>query len=430
MDRARGILRRLTAAAFFMNAGTFLVLAAIPYKVLGLGGGPVWLGLVPAVSSAIYVVVSQLAGRWSDRVGRYRLTRYGSLAFVAFASLAFAAPDLPRFLLVMPLLGLGMALFWPVMQAAVGDLSTSRRRLAANIGGFNVSWSLGKSLGYFAGGLALARYDFRSTFLAGIGLVALAFLAQPREEDAPGDRGEAVTPAGTGTESAPEAAAAAMAEVAAPPTVGATAGDEPEVPEATRRVFRRMGWVANLAAYGTGAVLNHQMPAWFEHAGWGEDRFGLFLGVVFLAQTATFLLLSGPVRFAYSARRLIAPQLVAAAVLLLMPLAPGWGLVLLAAPMLGVSFGVCYAASIFASLHTASRRGRNAGIHESLLGLGILLMPLLGGLGARATGWLGAPYALAGVVTLAAVGGQLAWRAAAAPARAPEGRGRRGAQSS
>jgi len=412
MDRARGILRRLTAAAFFMNAGTFLVLAAIPYKVLHLGGGPVWLGVVPAVSSGTYVIVTQLTGRWSDRVGRYRMTRYGSLAFVAFASLTFAAPDLPRFLLVMPLLGLGMGLFWPVMQAAVGDLSASPRRLAANIGGFNVSWSLGKSLGYFAGGLALARYDFRSTFLAGIGLVALAFLAQPREDDARGVSDGTAAPDGAGAEAAPEAAGVrlAAAHTADAAAAGGAPGDEPDVPEATRRVFRRMGWVANLAAYGTGAVLNHQMPAWFESAGWGEDRFGLFLGIVFLVQTATFLLLSGPVRFAYSARRLVAPQLVAAAALLLMPLAPGWGTVLLAAPLLGVSFGVCYAASIFASLHADSGRGRNAGTHESLLGLGILLMPLLGGVGARATGWLGAPYALAAVVTLAAVGAQLAWR--------------------
>ncbi len=368
------LLRRMMVSAFFMDAGFFLVLAAIPYRVLALGGGPVALGLAPAVSSLTYIVATRLAGRWSDSSGRFGMILWGTIAYAAFALLAGGVARLPLLLLAMPLLGIGNALYWPTVQAAVGDLA-GPGGLAREIGRFNVAWSAGKTVGYLAGGLLLAAAGFRAAFLTGAGLVALAFVAL----------------LGAGS---PERTGEGPA--------GAVPSGSP-VPERTRRAFLRMGWWANFAAYGAGGVLGHQLPKWFDAVGWRETRFGLFLAAVFLGQTVAFALLAGRVRFTYSVRRLLLPQAAAAVALAALPLAGGYGLLLAGAPLLGATFGVCYAASIFYSLDTVRGKGRNAGIHESLVGAGNFAVPLLGGATVRWTGSLAAPYLVAALVMAAAL---------------------------
>ena len=390
MSERAGIMKRLLAAAFFTDAGFFLLLGAVPYKVLQLGGGPVALGLIPAVSSLCYVVLAFYGGKISDRVGRYRMTRFGNLTLIVFSCLAYASPSLTRLALCMPLLGLGAALFWPAVQAAVGDLSEGRGALERHAGRLNVSWCSGKAIGYFTGGMLLAHYDFKTAFLSVIGFMALSILSLPREERISDEfrqshRGAARREPDAGT--APEA----------------------DVPLALRATFRRMAWLANFAAYGATGIMNHQMPKLYQELGWPESRFGLFLGLIFGAQALAFLLLSTRMRLSYSAGRLIVPQALAAAAILAIPFATRYPVALLLTPVLGISFGICYQASIFYSLHTDAGKGRNAGIHESLIGAAGFLMPALGGFGVLLSGWIGAPYLIAGAVILAAVGVQLFW---------------------
>jgi len=348
--------------------------------VLALGGGPLALGLTPAISSVTYIVLAQLAGSWSDRFGRYRLTIWGNVCFAGFAVLAYRIPQLPLLMLAMPLLGAGAAMYWPVVQAAIGDLA-GPGRLAREVGRFNVSWSAGKALGYLAGGLLLAGFGFRTAFLTGAALVTMSLLFLPRPRALPGELREA--------HRAP--------------------GETIAVSEERRRAFRHMAWLANLAAFGAGGVLNHQLPKWFAELGWHEGRFGVFLCAVFGVQTVVFALLAGRVRFAYSAWRLLLPQLAAGLVMASLPWCRSFGGLLALTPLLGGALGVCYAASIYYSLHTSTGKGRNAGIHESLIGVGNLALPVLGGVAVRLTGRLGAPYPLAAFVILAAVAVQLAW---------------------
>jgi MFS family permease len=67
-------------------------------------------------------------------------------------------------------------------------------------------------------------------------------------------------------------------------------------------------------------------------------------------------------------------------------------LTLLAAIPIGAGLGLAYHASITYSLTAHATRGRRAGIHESLLGIGNFSFPLIGGLLASATGDLRLPY--------------------------------------
>lgn len=403
------LLRRLHVAAFGMDAAAFLLLAAVPYKILALGGTSLELGVIPAVSAVTYIVVTLQAGRWSDRIGRARLAQAGGVTLLLFVPLAATARSLTALAAAMPWLGLSTALFWPPAQAAVGDLAGGAGGLARGVGRFNVAWCLGKSCGYFWGGLLLARWNPDVAFAAGGALGALALLSMPRvlppasESAAP-----AVAP---GAPAARGPAPGAERPPAQRPGAG-TAIAEPapaQAPPADRERYRRLAWLANFAAYGAAGVLNHQLPKWFAARGWSEGWFGLFVGATFLSQAACFALLAGRARFSYSLPRLLLPQAGAAVAMALLPLLPSFPPLLALAPVLGASFGLSYTASLYASLDEPSGKGRNAGIHEALVGAGTFLLPLLGGAVARFGGWLAAPYLLSSAWILAALGLQLAW---------------------
>jgi MFS family permease len=357
-DAAARVLWRFHGSAFCMDGGFFLVLAAVPYKILALGGGSSALGLAPAIGSLVYIVFTQVSGRGSDRWGRSRLCFAGSAILALFSVVAYRVDSLAALMWLMPLMGIGKALYWPVTQSTVGDLSRPGE-LARNIGRFNVGWSLGKTAGFLGAGLLLAAYDFRATFLTGTAAVVAAFLLLPK---------------GHLPRVRPDAGAAGRAS---PPVL------PPPASAAVRRSFRRMGWVANTAAYAAAGILAAHLPRLFTEWGWSEQRFGSFLALLFLTQTVTFTLLAGRVRFAYSAWRLLAPQ------------------------------GVSYSASIYYSLDTVEGKGRNAGTHESLVGVGGFLPPLVGGILADRLGLLTAPYLLgAALLALALAWQWLLWRPA------------------
>jgi MFS family permease len=248
-----------------------------------------------------------------------------------------------------------------------------------------VAWSSGKALGFLAGGFLLAAFGFRTTFLSGAVLVALAFLILPKSET------PKISDPGLPNQSLP-----------IPPG---------NFSPSLRQTFRHMAWLANLTAYGGAGVLGHHLPKWFAQFDWPESKFGLFLGAIFLVQTFTFFLLAGFIRFTYSPRWLLLPQVGAGIALLSVPLWNSFGIFLGLAPILGLAFGISYAGSLYYSLDTLASRGWYAGIHEALVGAGGFLPPLLGGLLATWWGWLGAPYLLAGLGILLSVclQGQL-WR--------------------
>jgi MFS family permease len=378
------VLRGYYASAAAMDGGFFMIMTAMPFKVLVLGGGALELGLVPAIGAVAYVICAPLAGHWSDRAGRTRLCLAGGLTLIACAVLAYRASTLSALLALQLLMGLGKALYWPVVQSTLGDLTPAIDRIRV-LGRFNVAWSGGKTLGFLLGGLLLDRFGFRAVFLTGAASVALAFLVLPRGGQASRAGGAATTTIEASPLSAPAAA--------------------------HLRALRRQGWIANLAAYGVLAILTNHLPQWFSSLGWGEARYGVFLSSIFVAQTLVFLLLSGPLRFPHSPSRLWIPQLAALVAVAAVPALTAFPALLVVVPVLGLTCGVAYTASLHFSLESAQARGRFAGIHEAVIGAGGFLPPLLAGLAVRSSGWLGAPYILAaGLLAAALVVQVLLWR--------------------
>ena len=375
-------LQGFSFSAATRDGGFFLIMGAMPFKVLDLGGGALELGLVPAIGALTYIVSAPLSGRWSDRVSRTLLCLAGGLVLITAALLAWLAQRLDVLLGLQVLMGLGKALYWPAVEATVGDLCP-RDRQTAVLGRFNVAWSGGKTLGFLAGGLLLGCCGFEAVYLAGAASVVAAFLLLPK------------------------------GDVAA--DVGASDCDPAETPcDSSRlRLLRNMGWIANTAAYGALGILTHHLPQWFAVHGWSPERYGWYLGLILASQTTVFIMLAGPMGTTGSLRRLWIPQLLSAVAVAAIPVLSGFGGLLATAPIIGLGCGVCYTASIFYSLTSDVARGRNAGIHEGLVGAGGFLPPLVAGVLVRAGLGLSAPYLLAGGLLLAAlllqVGLQVGW---------------------
>lgn len=365
-----------------MDGGFFLIMAAMPFRVLDLGGDSLALGVTAAVGAVAYILAAPVAGRLSDRHDRRRLAAWGAGSLTACAIAAWLAPVLWLLIALQVLMGLGKALYWPPVQATVGDLTPLHRR-GPVLGRFNLAWSVGKGLGFVLGGLLLAHAGFDAAFLAGAAAVVAAAVLLPRRRV-------------RGGEAAPEPSAPSDASGTRLPAA-----------------FLGQAWLANTGAYSAFGILTYHLPQWFAQRDWPADRYGWFLGAILGAQTLMFLWLGLGRRRDWSPWRLWGPQLACLAAVAVLPIWHSFGLLLLTAPVVGAGCGVSYHASLVASLHEASGRGRRAGIHEGLIGAGGFAPPLLAGLLVRGGLPLASPYVLAAaLIGLALVGQVVVWRRA------------------
>lgn len=358
-------------SAAFMDGGFFLIMAAMPFRILDLGGGGLALGMTAAVGAVAYIVAAPVAGRLSDRWPRRRLAGLGATALVGCAMAAWLVQRLDLLVALQLLMGLGKALYWPPVQATLGDLSIPADR-GDVLGRFNVAWSTGKGLGFVAGGLLLAHAGFEAAYLAGAASVVAAAACLPYRPASPAP----TTPP----------------DPLAPPTTPLPAG------------FLAMSWLANTAAYAGFGILTYHLPQYIGQQGWQADTYGWFMGIVLVSQTLMFLWMWRRGSRPWSPLRLWWPQLAAALALAWLPGWDGSVALLLTAPLIGLGCGVSYQASITASLADAGTRGRHAGVHEGLIGAGGFAPPLLAGVLVRSGASLAAPYVLAaGLMVLALI---------------------------
>jgi len=380
-------LWRLFAVSFAADLQLYLIYTAAPFKALKLGAGAFELGLLAAAATGTYALVVNLAGRLSDRVPRLLLARTCCVGVILACMGLTLADRVSRLVLCMPILGASMALFWPSVQASIADRSPLAD-LESHLGRFNLAWSLGKGSGFLCGGLLLASLGAPMTFTVASCIVFAVFFILPW----PRPRSPALI------EALP-ARRLANSESAA-----ASAAGQPGAIDPRTAVFRRIAWIANGTAFGLGATLTYHYPSLVAARGWSPRVFGLFLGLVYLTQTLAFVfLMRRPDTWRFRRLRLYVPQFLMLVAMLGLPLA-GIPRLLFSALFFGAGLGIAYCSSIYYSLLTHEARGRNAGVHESLMGVGAMLVPFLGGLLARSLGSAWMPYATAAAAVLLSLG--------------------------
>jgi MFS family permease len=109
------------------------------------------------------MVAKPITGRASDRVGRIPVIVIGLMLCATALPLIFRSESLMAFVLVAPLLGLGVGAVTPVTDALIADLA-SARRLGAAMGVFGTIWDIGEAAGPVIAGFLLGRLGYAATF--------------------------------------------------------------------------------------------------------------------------------------------------------------------------------------------------------------------------------------------------------------------------
>ena len=163
--------------------------------------------------------------------------------------------------------------------------------------------------------------------------------------------------------------------------------------------------MANFSAYFAFSGITYQLPYLGEkHLGIGVAMIGLLAFSINLARFGGFFTLRRLNGWNHSPAWLFAVQLAAAAALLTLSQAenPVYYFVLL--PLLGIFSSLSYSLSSYYGLTASARAGRNSGLHEAVLSIGLMLGPLACGAAARLLpDWPAVALAVAGAALLLAL---------------------------
>jgi hypothetical protein len=346
--------------------------------------------MLAATQGAAYIATTRIGGRLADRIGADRSIALG-LAGMSLALIAgWQLPQAAGLFTAIALYSASTALTWPALEAAIAR-APDRGALARRAGLYNVIWSLVGASGFFFSG-ALFALDPDTVFWAPLAahVLQLAGLA------ARGDLRRPALPPGP----------------APSPGSAVTTDTEPAV-EGWREFKARYLFAARVAnglGYFLFGAFGALAPTVGERLGLGT-RLAIWLVSAYLfARGASFLLFWRWSGWEYRRGWLIASLVLQPVALAAAFAATSTAVVVCALAVLGVLSGVAYSASLHASLDREGGEGEGGGVHEWVIGIGVLLGPLAGAAGIRlldgATGAgalvaaLGAAVALAGLSPL------------------------------
>jgi MFS transporter, DHA1 family, multidrug resistance protein len=165
-------------AVMYLGYGAFLGFLPIYAKKAGLNDAEI--AIVLGAQLAMAMLAKPITGRLSDRVGRIPVIIIGLLLCAAALPLIFRSESLTTFIVLTPLLGLGVGAVTPVTNALIADLA-STRRLGAAMGVFGTIWDIGEAAGPMIAGFLIGGLGYAHTFdvlaaataAAAIGLMAM-----------------------------------------------------------------------------------------------------------------------------------------------------------------------------------------------------------------------------------------------------------------
>jgi MFS family permease len=359
------------AAPFGMDFVFSVYYLAAPLLLIDLKASPIELGLVGTLAAVMHMALAHLTGRISDRLGRRRLVVAAPLVFSATCLIVTQLREIWHILALSVINGCCLAVYWPSLQAWIADRGEGRE-LAQDIGSFNMSWTSATLAGPLISGALYGLWEnLPFMFAAAVSLllfvlVSLTVHDNTRRSD---QKGSTLVQRDTNA----------------------------------LRPFLYAAWAANFASWFIMGNARYQFPKLASALNMPPYLIGLVFSSLGLALFMGFFLLRRTERWHFRKAFLLGAQLSSLMGLFLMTLSEKPVLFALSFILMGASCSVTYYSSLFYSVSVLDRRGKGSGLHESILGIGAVLGPLLGGIAAQCGG-LRAPYLLcASVVALSLV---------------------------
>ncbi|NWF54985.1 MAG: MFS transporter [Syntrophaceae bacterium] len=353
----------IIAVPFWMDLSASVFYLAAPLLVIHLGGNPIELGLIGTISASVHMILAHLTGRLSDRFGRRVLMVAGPLVFGISCLMATQVGSVKGVLALAALNGLSMAIFWPAFQAWIAE-ARNGAGLARNIGSFNMSWTASHLIGPTLSGLLFGLHSRLPFFLAAALCLSLFLVMWASVSE----RTPQPLPEKEPVPSEPE--------------------DFPE-----GRTFLYAIWIANFASFFILANARYQFPKLALDLTLSPSMIGLLMSCIGLAQFLGFFFLRGTERWHFNKHFLMGSQILAAVGLFFILFFNQTPIFASAFIMLGLCASLTYYSSLYYTVRLVKKKGKGTGLHESILGCGVVLGPLLGGVMAHSAG-LRAPYVL------------------------------------
>jgi MFS family permease len=179
-------LSAISQAGLVNNAVDGLAWAILPLLFATDGLSVSRIGVLAALYPGVWCIGQLFTGAWSDRVGRKPLIVAGMLLQGAALALMAASSGFGPWALGSILIGVGTALVYPTLIAAVGDVAHPSWRATA-VGVYRLWRDAGYVVGGLLGGLVADAFDLRAAVwvVAGLsiasGLVVATRMASDRQ---------------------------------------------------------------------------------------------------------------------------------------------------------------------------------------------------------------------------------------------------------
>jgi predicted MFS family arabinose efflux permease len=321
--------------------------------------------LITALYGFVYMFSAWYAGRIARKRGYFQMLRLGfagmGLTMVCGALIprAFGYSHTAEMLEFVILVAwtISMCFTWPTLQSLVSR-GQSPDELPRTAGIYNIVWASGSALAYLSGGGLFEWLGGEALVFwlpAALHVTQLVLLpryqkiqvAEPSSKPAP--------------ESPPEAVHALNPR-----------------PIAKARGFLLLAWIANpfayIAIYGVLPVI----PKLSEGLGLTAATAGLVCSVWFWTRLGAFLWFWLWPGWHYRFRWLLTAFITLIVSFIVILLSPHVWTLVLAQIVFGLAVGLIYYSSLYYSMDTGASKGKEGGIHEAAIGLGIFLGPAAG----------------------------------------------------
>lgn len=357
--------------ALLMDACISSILTNAAFYINYLHFSSTFLGTLTAISTGVFVLLAIPFGRLSDKIGRPHVL---TIACFSLAAVSILLPFCTRKLYLMiafPCSGIGMALFWPTYEAWLAEREGAGD-LIRRITTFNLFWTVGITIGPM-----ISSYLYKGTspvltfYLAGgFSLINWITLESQTIVNRKNLR-----------------SSEHLVLIEAPP-------------HAAHHIYLRIARIANFASWFSLGIVRHIAPKLTVEAGIPAMAFGNLMLVMGTTQLIGFLWLgtNRAARWHYRLPPLIGVQLLAIIAFLAIALMPHGLYWTCAFAVIGLSGAVTYFSSMYYSLHAQKDKGNKSGVHEAVLGSGLLLGPFFGGMLADSALGVSSPYILCAAV--------------------------------
>ncbi len=176
-------LSSVSQAGLVNNLNDGMAWGLFPLVFAAAGVGLAQVGMLAAIYPAVWGIVQIFTGAWSDRVGRKWLIAGGMGVQAAGIAVTALAVHFAAFAVGAVLLGLGTAMVYPTLLAAIGDVAHPSWRASA-VGVYRLWRDLGYAVGALLAGFTADRFGLTAAvwLVAGLTLLSGAIAALRMDE--------------------------------------------------------------------------------------------------------------------------------------------------------------------------------------------------------------------------------------------------------